>query len=52
VRAHLIRGPGLPTTDERTSARRLAGLLPTYDGTPRDLPLTRDAPTTFATSAR
>lgn len=52
VRAHLIRGPGLPTTDERTSARRLAGLLPTYDGTPRDLPLTRDAPTTFSTASR
>ncbi len=42
----------LRTTDERPSAHRLAGVLPTYRDTPRDLPLTRDAPATFATSSR
>lgn len=48
VRAHLIRHPALPSMRER---RVLGGwatkLVPSYDGTPRDLPLNRTAPAEF-----
>jgi hypothetical protein len=50
VRAHLIRHPALPGPREIPVAV-LAGLLPDYDGTPRDLSLSRRAPATFTTDA-
>jgi hypothetical protein len=50
VRAHLIRHPALPQPGE-TPTTPLVGLLPDYDGTPRDLPLSRSAPATFKTGS-
>jgi hypothetical protein len=48
VRAHLIGGLALPDPSERVSAgERLGELLPRYAGAPRDLALSRDAPTEF-----
>jgi ectoine hydroxylase-related dioxygenase (phytanoyl-CoA dioxygenase family) len=38
IRAHLIRQPALPTAEETDD------LLPRFEGTPRDLPLSREAP--------
>jgi hypothetical protein len=40
VRAHLIRHPALDGAPE-------GPLLPRFDGEPRDLPLSRDAPAEF-----
>jgi hypothetical protein len=49
IRAHLIRHPALPTPAERVGARTLPlGVLPAYDGEPRDLPLNRTAPAELA----
>jgi hypothetical protein len=49
IRAHLISHPALPGPDEGPPDRReLAGLIPTYDGPRRDLPLNRNAPASFA----
>jgi ectoine hydroxylase-related dioxygenase (phytanoyl-CoA dioxygenase family) len=50
VRAHLIRHPAQPGPRDAPTAK-LARLLPDYDGTPRDLPLSRRAPATFTTDA-
>jgi hypothetical protein len=47
IRAHLIRHPAQPSAQEHTPAD-LGSVLPAFDGEPRDLPLTRDAPTRFA----
>ena len=47
LRAHLIRHPALPTAEERNGS----GLWPDFDGTPRDLALSRVAPSQFVTTA-
>jgi hypothetical protein len=48
LRAHLIRHPALPSEAERASGSSDAlMLLPTFDGTPRDLDLNRIAPSEF-----
>jgi ectoine hydroxylase-related dioxygenase (phytanoyl-CoA dioxygenase family) len=48
VRAHLIRHPALPGAGERPASESWpVELLPTYSGTPRDLPLSRTAPAEF-----
>ena len=44
IRAHLIRHPALPAAGAATRG----ALLPHFDGTPRDLPLNRVAPSNFA----
>jgi hypothetical protein len=50
VRAHLIRHPALPAGPERATPGDWRGeLLPTHDGTPRDLRLNRTAPAAFTT---
>ena len=52
VRAHLIRHPALPTAPTRQiSGSWAAELLPRYRGRPRDLPLSRAAPSDFAMPA-
>ena len=48
VRAHLVRHPALPARGERPSFPQ--ALIPSYEGTPRDLPLRRNAPARFAAS--
>jgi hypothetical protein len=49
IRAHLIRHPALPTATERASTPGLPlGVLPAYEGEPRDLPLNRTAPAELA----
>jgi ectoine hydroxylase-related dioxygenase (phytanoyl-CoA dioxygenase family) len=51
LRAHLIRHPALPTAEERSAATaRLHQLLPSYEGEPRDLTLSRVAPREFEMS--
>jgi ectoine hydroxylase-related dioxygenase (phytanoyl-CoA dioxygenase family) len=48
IQAHLIRHPALPGPAERRSLEPWwHGLLPSYDGHPRDLPLSRVAPSRF-----
>jgi ectoine hydroxylase-related dioxygenase (phytanoyl-CoA dioxygenase family) len=47
LRAHLIRHPAQPGSDERAEAAWAARLLPTFHGVPRDLPLDREAPARF-----
>lgn len=50
LRAHLVRHPAQPQAPAAT--RRLdRELLPTFGGTPRDLPLNRVAPAEFASAA-
>jgi ectoine hydroxylase-related dioxygenase (phytanoyl-CoA dioxygenase family) len=46
IRAHLIRHPAQPQGGDATAP--VAALLPRYDGVPRDLPLSRDAPARLA----
>jgi hypothetical protein len=51
IRAHLIRHPALPGPGEQAAGDpRLAEMLPEFDGEPRDLPLSRVAPPSFAMS--
>jgi hypothetical protein len=47
IRAHLIRHPALPSEAERARAGAELPLLPTFKGVPRDLELSRRAPTGF-----
>jgi ectoine hydroxylase-related dioxygenase (phytanoyl-CoA dioxygenase family) len=48
LRAHLVRHPALPLAGERPADESWpVGLLPHYDGEPRDLSLNRVAPSTF-----
>jgi hypothetical protein len=51
LRGHLIRHPALPTGDEPRPATPLRTLLPSFDGARLDLPLSRNAPPIFTTSA-
>ena len=44
IRAHLIRHPALPGVDEQPATSWPVELLPTYEGIPRDLPLSRVPP--------
>lgn len=46
IRAHPIRHPAQPSQDEKPEPALLR-LLPSFAGRPRDLPLSRDAPTSF-----
>ena len=51
IRAHLIRHPAQPTAPEQPPATSWhSRLLPRFDGAPRDLPLSRVAPSRFAIS--
>jgi hypothetical protein len=47
LRAHLIRHPAQPSRTATPADAGAAGLLPSYDGEPRDLPLERTAPARF-----
>jgi hypothetical protein len=47
IRAHLISHPAQPTAGERPGDD-LLGLLPRFSGRRGDLPLSRDAPASFA----
>jgi ectoine hydroxylase-related dioxygenase (phytanoyl-CoA dioxygenase family) len=49
LRAHLVRHPALPTGDERPEPGAWpTGLLPSFEGQPRDLELVRVAPREFS----
>lgn len=47
IRGHLIRHPALPDEAERSCAGAELPFLPTFNGVPRDLELSRFAPTSF-----
>ena len=48
LRAHLIRHPAQPAENETASASSpISGLLPSFSGQRRDLPLNRNAPASF-----
>ena len=51
IRGHLISHPALPGDHEPRPATELGALLPSFDGPRRDLPLSRNAPAVFTTSA-
>jgi Phytanoyl-CoA dioxygenase (PhyH) len=48
IQAHLVRHPAQPMADERVGSGPALGLLPSFSGEPRDLPLNRVAPSEFA----
>jgi hypothetical protein len=50
IRAHLISGSALPRRDEAVPPS-LRSVLPDFDGRPRDLALSRDAPASFPSEA-
>jgi ectoine hydroxylase-related dioxygenase (phytanoyl-CoA dioxygenase family) len=47
IKAHLIAHPAQPTEAETNAAFVLRSLLPSFSGTRRDLPLSRNAPSDF-----